>query len=107
MRINVYAEEMTDETEIVKKTVNQQLFYDIRLFLKSPKELHYGTSDDDRSAITLWVPYTRKDGNQPQIVIDCLRNMLTKLLTQASYNNDNFIFQEDTIFKGYIEHEGL
>lgn len=98
MRINVYAEEMTSEAEIVKKTVNQQLFYGIRVYLKSPKELHYGTSDDDRSAITFWVPYTKKTGNRPQVVIDALRNMLESILTTANANGDQFLFQESKIF---------
>jgi hypothetical protein len=92
MRMNVYAEEITTETEIVRKTVNQQLFYGIRIFLKSPKELHYGTSDDDRSAITFWVPWTRDKSNQPQVVINALRNMLCTLIDFAYARGDSFTF---------------
>ena len=88
MRINVYAEEITNEVQVVKKTVNQELFYGIRVFLKSPQELHYGTSDDDRSAITFWVPWTRKDGHQPGVVIDMLRNMTNVLLDEARQRGD-------------------
>jgi hypothetical protein len=107
MRINVYAEEITSETEIVKKTVNQQLFYGVRVFLHSPKELHYGTSDDDRSAITFWVPYTKKTGNRPQIVIDALRNMLQHLLAEAIIQEDVFQFQEDRLFKEVLDNAPL
>lgn len=57
MRINVYAEELTNETEIVEKTVDGKVFYGIRLFLKSPTALHQTETDDDRSAITFWVPW--------------------------------------------------
>ena len=83
MRINIYAEEITDETEIVIKTVNQEQFYGIRLFLASPKELHYGTSDDDRSAITLWVPWTKEKGHQPAKVLRALEEMLESLTSFA------------------------
>jgi hypothetical protein len=83
MRINIYAEEITEEAEVVRKTVNQEQFYGVRLFLKSPKELHYGTSDDDRSAITLWVPWTKEHGHQPGIVLIALENMLEALTTEA------------------------
>jgi hypothetical protein len=107
MRINVYAEEMTSEAEIVKKTVNQQLFYGVRIFLKSPKELHYGTSDDDRSAITFWVPFTKEKGNQPQVIIDALRNMLAILLGYSEGACCNFLFQESEIFKGLYGHEKI
>jgi hypothetical protein len=57
MRINVYAEELTTETEVVRKIVDGRHFYGIRLFLKSPDDLHYTGDDDDRSAITFWVPF--------------------------------------------------
>ena len=100
MRINVYAEELTAESQIVKKTVNQELFYGVRLFLKSPDALHYGTSDDDRSAITLWVPNTKKQGNSPQLVIDALRGMLGNIISEALLNGDDFIFQEDIYLQG-------
>lgn len=69
MRINVYAEEMTTETELVTKTVTddefgERTFYGIRLFLKSPDELHHSDDDDDRSAITFWIKWTRKNGTE-------------------------------------------
>lgn len=83
MRINIYAEEITPEADVVRKTVNQEQFYGVRLFLKSPKELHYGTSDDDRSAITLWVPWTREGGHQPGVVLMALENMLEVLESEA------------------------
>lgn len=65
MRINVYAEELTSEVEIVgKKIEDGREFYAVRLFLKSPKELHHTPTDDDRSAITFWVPWY-SGGNHP------------------------------------------
>ncbi len=52
-------------------------FVGIRVYLKSPQELHDDPEDDDRSAITFWVPWTRRTGHQPEVV----RRMLTKMLT--------------------------
>lgn len=59
MRINVYAEELTDEVQLISKTVTDddfgaRTFYGIRVYLKSPSELHHSDEDDDRSAITFW-----------------------------------------------------
>jgi hypothetical protein len=67
MRINVYAEELTEEIELVTKTVTDdefgtRIFYGIRMYLLSPKELHHSIEDDDRSAITYWVKWTKADG---------------------------------------------
>jgi hypothetical protein len=59
MRINVYAEELPDErqVEIVSKTAETgRTFFGVRIFLKSPKELHDEPGDDDRSAIVFWGP---------------------------------------------------
>jgi hypothetical protein len=68
MRINVYAEEVTADTELVTKTVTDdkfgtRTFYGVRVYLKSPPELHADPADDDRSAITFWVPWTRARGH--------------------------------------------
>lgn len=101
MRINVYAEELPDlpkpdestvgkrpPMEVVIKTVNQQLFYGIRLYLKSAPELHYGNSDDDRSAITFWVPWTKAKGNDPTGLLLILNQMYDDLVLFASDRGD-------------------
>lgn len=80
MRINVYAEELTAETELVTKTVTDdkfgtRTFYGVRVFLKSPPELHADPADDDRSAITFWVPWTKAGGHD----FDAVRNALLQL----------------------------
>jgi hypothetical protein len=60
MRINIYNEELTNEIEVVSKTVNdaefgERTFLGFRFYLESPDVLHHGDIDDDRSAVTLWV----------------------------------------------------
>jgi hypothetical protein len=54
MRVNVYNEELTDEVSVVKTTANDQTFYGVRIWLRSPSELHNLPTDDDRSAVTIW-----------------------------------------------------
>lgn len=64
MRINVYAEELLDvgegellRIERVSKTAETgRTYYGVRIYLRSPKELHAELADDDRSAITFWGP---------------------------------------------------
>lgn len=61
MRINVYTEEMTSDTEIVtaeyvsSRTGEKRTNYGLRIYLKSHPDLHYIPGrDDDRSAVTFW-----------------------------------------------------
>jgi hypothetical protein len=80
IRLNIYAEELTDEVEVTTKTVfdakfGERTFYGVRLFLKSPEELHADPADDDRSAITFWVKWTAADGTDPTILLSALANM--------------------------------
>ena len=63
MRVNVYAEEMTDRVEIVEKVIDGQVFTGLRFYTELPVTKggtqhqgpfihHYG--DDDSSAVTFW-----------------------------------------------------
>ena len=66
MRINVYSQELTREVTPVSKTADTGItYYGIRLVLASPDILHHTPDDDDRSAITFWIPnarsFTRED----------------------------------------------
>ena len=68
MRVNVYAEEMTDRVEIVSKEVEGQKFTAVRFYLELPVTiLHpnggktewkgpflHRPGDDDSSAVTFW-----------------------------------------------------
>lgn len=72
MRVNVYAEEMTDRIEIIEKVVDGTTFTGLRIFLELPvcapiviegKHLGYTQhkgpflhrpGDDDSSAVTFW-----------------------------------------------------
>lgn len=57
MRINVYSQELTAETALVEKTSNTGLRYSaVQLILHSSERLHHPPEDDDRSAVTFWLP---------------------------------------------------
>ena len=57
MRINVYSQELTDEVGVVEKVSNTGLTYSaVQLMLHSSPMLHHPPKDDDRSAVTFWLP---------------------------------------------------
>lgn len=74
MRVNVYAEELTERIELITKVVPEpgdpygvkdHTFYGLRFWLKFPNQPWWvhrkasspaGVDDDDSSAITLWAP---------------------------------------------------
>lgn len=64
MRVNIYAEEMTDRIEIIRKNIEGQVFTGLRFYLYLPVTapdgqqiqgpfLHH-LGDDDSSAVTFW-----------------------------------------------------
>lgn len=57
MRINVYSQELTDETHLIEKKSNTGIVYHAaQMVLHSSPMLHHPPADDDRSAITFWLP---------------------------------------------------
>lgn len=57
MRVNVYSQELTPEVlEIAKKSNTGVTYHAAQLVLQSSPFLHHPPMDDDRSAITFWLP---------------------------------------------------
>jgi len=64
MRVNIYAEEMTERVEIISKEIDGHTFTGLRLYLELPATLPDGTNyaapfmhrpgDDDSAAVTFW-----------------------------------------------------
>lgn len=65
MRVNVYAEEMTDHVEIIRKEIDGHTFTGCRFYLHLPVSFLNGQpavrgpfihrpGDDDSSAVTFW-----------------------------------------------------
>jgi hypothetical protein len=57
MRINVYSQELTDEVITIEKISNTGVVYQAaQIILHSSQRLHHPPEDDDRSALTFWLP---------------------------------------------------
>jgi hypothetical protein len=68
MRVNVYAEEMTDRIQIISKTIDGTVFTGLRFYLELPVTTYHEVGevdqvrgpfmhhpgDDDSSAVTFW-----------------------------------------------------
>lgn len=66
MRINVYSQEITSEVVTEQKPSNTGLTYSaVRIMLHSSEHLHHPPQDDDRSAITFWLP--RSEGRREDL----------------------------------------
>jgi hypothetical protein len=57
MRINVYSQELTDEVlPVVKQSNTDTVYSAVQFILHSSEHLHHPPQDDDRSAVTFWLP---------------------------------------------------
>jgi hypothetical protein len=64
MRVNIYAEELTEKVEIITKEIEGNKYTAVRFYLELPVTLVDGTNyaapfmhrpgDDDSSAVTFW-----------------------------------------------------
>lgn len=66
MRVNIYAEEMTEKIEIISKTIDGRIFTGLRFYLELPVSIPGGRDefvrgpfihrpgDDDSAAVTFW-----------------------------------------------------
>lgn len=60
MRVNVYSQELTDEVQFDTKVSNTGRVYSaVRFVLHSSPMLHHPPKDDDRSAVTFWLPRSK------------------------------------------------
>ena len=67
MRINVYSQELTNETKLISKESdgiddagNPIVYHAAQLMLHSSPMLHHPPKDDDRSAVTFWLPKSKE-----------------------------------------------
>lgn len=62
MRINIYSQELTKEVQVVSKKAEDTgiTYHGVRMYLASPEILHHTNQDDDRSAITFWIPHAER-----------------------------------------------
>jgi hypothetical protein len=81
VRINVYSQELTKEVSLVKKTSENGVeHFGVRLFFDGSPRLHNRPDDDDRSAITYWLPHNDKFGPRDlQVVFQTAANILASM----------------------------
>jgi hypothetical protein len=57
VRINIYSQELTYEARLIEKGSNTGISYHaVQMMLHSSPMLHHPPEDDDRSAVTFWLP---------------------------------------------------
>lgn len=62
MRINIYSQELTDEVALIAKGSNTGIVYHaVQFMLHSSDKLHHPPMDDDRSAVTFWLPKSQRN----------------------------------------------
>ena len=60
MRVNIYSQELTNEVNVISKLSNTGITYSaIQFMLHSSPKLHSTPDDDDRSAVTFWLPKSK------------------------------------------------
>lgn len=60
MRVNVYSQELTGEAHLISKDSSTGVTYHaVQLMLHSSEMLHHPPADDDRSAVTFWLPKSK------------------------------------------------
>lgn len=71
MRVNVYSQELTDEVLLVEKWSNTGVVYHAaQLILHSSAHLHHPPQDDDRSAVTFWLPKSAERREQMAVAFE-------------------------------------
>ena len=85
MRINVYSQELTKEVALISKDTigpvgETRTYYGVRMYLASPDILHHTPDDDDRSALTFWVP--QNDTFSPADLVQVFQEMGSVIATQ-------------------------
>lgn len=57
MRVHIYSQELEKEVKLISKVADTGIeYYGIQFMLASSERLHNTPEDDDRSAVTFWVP---------------------------------------------------
>lgn len=71
MRINVYSQELTEEVHRVSKISNTGIEYvAVQFVLHSSPMLHHPPEDDDRSAVTFWLPKSSRGLEQFMVALN-------------------------------------
>ena len=76
MRINVYSQELTYEVILIEKKSNTETIYHAaQLILHSSPRLHHPPEDDDRSAVTFWLPKSQSRREEIALAFERIANI--------------------------------
>jgi hypothetical protein len=76
MRINVYSQELTNEVILVAKGSNTGVTYHAaQLILHSSEKLHHPPQDDDRSAVTFWMPKSQARREEMAVAFETIADL--------------------------------
>lgn len=79
MRINVYSQELTNEAILIEKESNTGITYSaVQLLLHSSPMLHHPPADDDRSAVTFWLPKSKERRKELADTFREMANLVSK-----------------------------
>lgn len=79
MRINVYSQELTTEVIKIEKVSNTGRPYSAaQLILHSSERLHHPPEDDDRSAVTFWMPSSEQRNRDMSMAFKQIANLFEK-----------------------------
>jgi len=89
MRVNVYSQELTSEVNLVEKVSNTGITYKAVQFVQhSSPMLHHPPADDDRSAVTFWLPMSARGLSEATEMFRKAYNLCAKLCAEASCNTE-------------------
>jgi hypothetical protein len=84
VRVNVYSQELTDEVELEEKESNTGVVYSaVRLLLHSSPLLHHPPKDDDRSAVTFWLPRTKERRESFAVALENMAQLVRDAQTET------------------------
>lgn len=83
MRLNVYSQELilidpgNPAIELVDQRANTGIHYHaVRMFLHSTDKLHDDPEDDDRSAVTFWLPKSKVNRNRLALLFEDMAKLV-------------------------------
>jgi hypothetical protein len=83
VRINIYSQELILDgdrpLELITQEADTNVVYSgVRIYLKSPEALHDRPGDDDRSAITFWLPKSQRNRFELEALFDAMSAMVSE-----------------------------
>lgn len=106
MRVNIYSQELTSEVLSISKESNTGITYKaIQFVLHSSPMLHHPPADDDRSAVTFWLPQSARGLREFKIALLRALEIINAELTDAHTKNFNATYDANARARGQYEQE--